>query len=171
MKNVFFVLVFLLGLGLSYSMNSTYENESEFPEYHESMNLGVDCEANCTFSSCSSSAENCSCSCGLFKCNCKIHQGLPSQRGSLIVEGFISMDEYQYKNTRLLANVLNSLDDEYAKLAYKNLSSMVSTLKNRSYDSFYEYRHDFNENLNNLSAKSKVEVNLTLEVLGSTERV
>ena len=138
-----------------------------FPTYDITMDLGMDCSANCTFSSCTGTGE-CSCECHWFKCSCTAYDD-PQEKG--VQKCTVSMNEVQYKKTRLLASVLKSLDEKRALNAYKSLSMMVENLKEKDMDKFYKNRDVFIENIHNLSNSSKDQTNSFFEILGAEERV
>ena len=165
MKNLILSLAFVL-MGSFAFANVSEVVLKEFPTYSIEMDLGVDCSANCTFSSCSGSG-NCTCTCSWFTCTCKQNGDVLEIRNAII-----SINQEQYNNISEMAKVLKSLtDDSYASIAFNDLSTMMENLKVKDYESFETNRGNFLNSMNNLNDDSKSALNNFFEIIEAEERV
>ncbi|QOW09902.1 hypothetical protein Q73A0000_05775 [Kaistella flava (ex Peng et al. 2021)] len=165
MKKLLISFLFILGLGLHSTLSAkNMNNSSPFPEFSKAMDLGVLCRADCTFTSCSGSG-SCSCSCNWFKCTCS-KEGEEEEQLAVV-----SMNETQYKKTKLLANILSESKNENAIQAYSSLVNMVTNLKSKNYLQFQSERAIYLKNIFNVDVETKEKLNLLFEVIGAKERV
>lgn len=151
----------------------------KFPEYSKSMDLGYDCSASCTFSSCSG-VGTCSCSCSWFSCDCQPSN--PKDKGPKMFEQLafaskdvhtsdISMNEKQYERTKAFAAMLASIGKDDTNKVYVSLVKMIDSLKNKNDDDFNTYRKEYFNNLKNVSNVNREFINNFFSNLGAVERI
>lgn len=159
------LLGFLATILFSITINARYSGKlPEFPTYSQSMDLGVNCSADCTFSSCSGSG-SCICTCNWFKCNCLTVEKDKDK------ELTISMNESQYIKTRDLANFFKNLSSQDTDNIYKNLATMVSAIKIKDFENFEKERSIYISGLEKLPTQTKEKINNYFIKVGASERL
>lgn len=172
MKTKFLILAFLSFITFSFAkVNSDLP---KFPTYSQSMDLGIDCSADCFFSSCSG-AGTCSCSCSWFDCSCapsnpKDIKPIAKANQNVHVED-ISMNKIQFERTKDFAMFVKSLKTESTDEVYTNLTEMVKALKEKDNNAFNKTRKSYLSSLNNLKQDNKEAINNYFVKVGASERI